>query len=177
MRPLVVPVLALALAASSAAAKDENKIDVKKRKVTVFVEGTGCAYDVEAKPLALKKGKREALGLRIKNDCGFEQRGIVCAFDADNRRVDAFTGCTSVPAGLALGTPFKLAAGGGTVDLDCMPGEPGKLGLVVMIAKDVPASCPAAPVKERLGAIGEIEHNHRLEVEILPEAPAADKHD
>lgn len=145
-----------------------KKPDVKKRRVSIFVDGTGCGFEVEPKPLSIKKEKAELLGLRIKNDCGFEQKAIVCAFDADGRSANPFDACTSTPAGLGLGTAVKLAASGSTADIDCTPGAPGKYSVLLMVAGQVPAACPATPPKESIPPMGDVVRNHRLELEILP---------
>jgi hypothetical protein len=168
-----VVLAAFATAASAADEKKEKKPDVKKRKVSIFVDGTGCAYDVEAKPLTLQMAKREVLGLRIKNDCGFEQKALLCAYSADGHRESPFE-CTSVPASLAVGSAFKLASRGGAADFDCTPHHAGKYAMHVVVAAQTPAGgCPASPPKERLGALGDTVRNHRLDVEIVPEPPPA----
>lgn len=171
-RPLVAAVLAgvvvPVMAARPAVAGDEKKLDVKKRKLAVFVEGTGCGFEIEPKPLALRLDKREALGLRIKNDCGFEQKALLCVYGEDGRRASPFEACTSAPPGLGLGAAIGLAAGGGKADVDCAATQPGRYGVVVIVGRQVPAGCPAAPPKERLGPAGDTVRNHHLEVEIVP---------
>ncbi len=140
-----------------------------KRKVTLFVEGTGCAHDVEAKPVKLQKEKHEALGLRIQNDCNIGRKALVCVYDADGKLSNPFDACTSLPPGVDVARVFTLTAGGGKAEMECAVKSEGAYSALVLVGDEVkPAGCPAAPPKERVGAIGDRTFVHRLAVEIVP---------
>jgi hypothetical protein len=142
---------------------------VTKRKVSLFVFGTGCAHDIEPKPAKLKKEKQGALGWRIQNDCGISRKVLLCVYDAQGRIAHPFETCTSVPPGLAAGTPFTLAADGGKAELDCLARDEGNYLAAVFVGDEVRgAGCPAAPPKERAVPIGDKTFTHRLAIEIVP---------
>ena len=78
----LVSVACLASAApDSALAKGPTK-----RKVTLAVDGMGCAHEVEPKPAKLEKKKEDALGLRLRNDCGVQRKVLVRVYDAKGAR-------------------------------------------------------------------------------------------
>ncbi len=141
-----------------------------KRKVTLFVEGTGCGHDIEAKPVKLKKEKPEALGWRIQNDCGIGRKVLVCMYDAQGKLSNPFDTCSSVPAGLGdRGRPSPSTANGGKAEIDCPAKTEGNYLAAVLVGDEVKsAGCPATPPKERAAPIGEKTFTHRLAVEIVP---------
>ena len=159
-------VTALAIGAAEAAPWSKG---ISKRKVTLFVEGTGCAHDIEPKPVKLKKEKMGALGWRIQNDCGIGRKVLVCMYDAQGKRSNPFDSCESVPPGLGIGTAFTLAADGGKAEIDCPGKSEGNYLAAVFVGDEVkPAGCPASPPKERAVPIGDKTFTHRLAVEIVP---------
>jgi hypothetical protein len=140
-----------------------------KRKISLFVEGTGCAHDFEAKPVRLKKEKLESLGLRIENTCNVGRKALLCAYDADGRLSNPFDACTSVPPGLDIASPFSLTATGGKAEMDCAAKNAGSYVVLALVGDEIKgASCPATPPRERMGAIGDRTFVHRLAVEIVP---------
>lgn len=140
-----------------------------KRKVSFFVEGTGCAHDVEAKPVRLEKAKQGVLGWRIQNDCNIGRKALVCVYDADGKLSNPFDACTSLPPGVDVARVFTLTAGGGKAEMECAVKSEGAYSALVLVGDEVkPAGCPAAPPKERVGAIGDRTFVHRLAVEIVP---------
>ena len=140
-----------------------------KRKVSLFVEGTGCAHDVEAKPVRLKKEKQEALGWRIQNDCNVERKALFCVYDAQGKLANPFQTCTSVPPGLDVAAAFTLTAGGGKAEIDCAGKSEGNYLAVVLVGDEIKGTgCPATPPKERLAPMGDRTFTHRLAVEIVP---------
>ncbi len=142
---------------------------VTKRKVSLFVDGTGCGHDLEAKPVKLEKAKQEALGWRIQNDCGVSRKVLVCLYDAQGKLSNPFDTCTSVPAGLGGAAPFTLAADGGKAEIDCPGQNEGNYLAVVLVGDEVKGTgCPAAPPKERAAPAGDKTFTHRLAVEIIP---------
>ena len=142
---------------------------VTKRKVSLFVEGTGCAHDIEPKPVKLKKEKQGAIGWRIQNDCGIGRKVLLCMYDAQGKLSNPFDTCTTVPAGLAVAAPFTLAADGGKAELDCLAKNEGNYLAAVFVGDEVKgAGCPAAPPKELAVPIGDKTFTHRLAVEIVP---------
>lgn len=142
---------------------------VTKRKVSLFVEGTGCAHEIEPKPARLKKEKQGALGWRIQNDCGIGRKVLLCVYDAQGKRSNPFDTCTSVPPGLGVAAAFTLAADGGKAELDCPAKHEGNYLAVVFVGDEVKAAgCPAAPPKERAAPVGDRTFTHRLAVEIIP---------
>jgi hypothetical protein len=141
----------------------------QKRNVRLFVEGVGCSHEVDAKPAKLEKKKTDAIGLRIENGCNIQRKALVCVYDAAGKRATPFGACTSVPPGLALATPFTLAASGGKAEIDCPAEHEGSYTAVVYIGDEVrPAGCPATPPKEKMKATGEETFNHRFAIDILP---------
>ena len=157
-------VMAAAIAGDAAWAKG-----VTKRRVTLFVDDTGCGHDVESKPVKLEKAKQEALGLRIANECGVARKVLVCLYDGQGKLSNPFDACTSVPAGLGIAAPFTLGAGSGKAEIDCLPKTEGSSMAVVLVGDEVKsAGCPAAPPKERAAPVGEKTFTHRLAVEIVP---------
>ena len=142
---------------------------VTKRKVSLFVEGTGCAHDIEPKPVKLKKEKQGALGWRIQNDCGIGRKVLLCVYDAQGKLATPFDTCTSVPPGLGAAASFTLDAGGGKAEIDCLAKNEGNYLAVWLVGDEVKgAGCPATPPKERAGPVGEKTFTHRLAVEIVP---------
>jgi len=142
---------------------------VTKRKVSLVVEGTGCAHEIEPKPAKLKKEKQGALGWRIQNDCGIGRKVLLCVYDAQGKLSNPFETCTSVPPGLAVGAPFTLTADGGKAELDCLAQREGNYLAAVFVGDEVRASgCPAAPPKERAAPAGDRTFTHRLAIEIVP---------
>ena len=142
---------------------------VAKRKVSLFVEGTACGYDIEPKPVKLKKEKQEALGWRIQNDCGIGRKVLVCVYDAQGKLSNPFDTCTSLPPGLGVATAFTLAADGGKAELDCPAKNEGNYLAAVFVGDEVKgAGCPAAPPKERAAPVGDRSFTHRLAIEIVP---------
>ena len=140
-----------------------------KRKVTLFVEGTGCGHDIEAKPVKLKKEKPEALGWRIQNDCGVVRKVLVCMYDAQGKLANPFDTCSSMPAGLGMASSFTLDPNGGKAEIDCPAKTEGNYLAAVLVGDEVKsAGCPATPPKERAAPIGEKTFTHRLAVEIVP---------
>ena len=140
-----------------------------KRKVALFVEGTGCAHEVEPKPVRLKKDKQEALGWRIQNDCGIGRKVLLCMYDAQGKLSNPFDTCTSVPPGVGVAAAFTLAADGGKAELDCPGKNEGNYLAVVFVGDEVKSSgCPAAPPKDRAVPVGDRSFTHRLAVEIVP---------
>lgn len=140
-----------------------------KRKVTLFVDGTGCGHSIEAKPARLQKAKQGAIGWRVRNECGIQRRVALCLYDAKGQRANPFGACASVPPGLGLGAPFTLAAGGGSAEIDCPAEQEGAYTAVVLVGDMVKGmACPASPPRERLLAAGEPTHNQRLAIEIVP---------
>jgi hypothetical protein len=140
-----------------------------KRKVSLFVDGTGCGHDVESKPVKLKKEKPDALGWRIENDCGVARKVLLCVYDAQGKRSNPFDTCESVPPGLGVAAPFTLAADGGKAEIDCPAKNVGNYLAVVLVGAEVKgAGCPATPPKERAMPVGEKTFTHRLAVEIVP---------
>ena len=85
----------------------------QKRAVRLFVEGTGCSHEVDAKPAKLEKKTTDAIGWRIQNGCNIQRKVLVCLYDAAGKRATPFGACTSLPPGLALAAPFTLSASGG----------------------------------------------------------------
>ncbi len=160
----LVSVACLAAAPDSALAKGPTK-----RKVTLAVDGMGCAHEVEPKPAKLEKKKEDALGLRLRNDCGVLRKVLVCVYDAKGALANPFGACTSAPPGLGIAAPLTLRADGGTAEIDCPAQQEGSYLAVVLVGDEIkPAGCPAAPPKEKLLAVGEKTFNHRLAVEIVP---------
>jgi hypothetical protein len=142
---------------------------ITKRKVTLFVDGTGCGHDIEAKPVKLQKEKQGALGWRIQNDCGIGRKTLVCVYDAQGKLSNPFDTCVTVPPGLALGTAFTLGAGGGKAEIDCPARNEGNYLAAVFVGDEVRGSgCPASPPKERAAPVGDKTYNHRLAIEIVP---------
>jgi hypothetical protein len=141
---------------------------VAKRKVSLFVEGTGCAHDIEAKPVKLEKAKLEALGWRIQNDCNIGRKVLLCMYDAQGKLSNPFDSCASVPPGLGIAAAFTLAAGGGKAEIDCPVKGEGNYLAAVFAGDEVKGACPAAPPKERAAPIGDKTFTHRLAVEIVP---------
>jgi len=142
---------------------------VAKRKVSLFVEGTGCAHDLEAKPVKLEKAKLEALGWRIQNDCNIGRKVLLCVYDAQGKLSNPFDTCTSVPPGLGVASAFTLAADGGRAEIDCPGKDAGNYLAVVFVGDEVKgAGCPAAPPKESAVPVGDKTFTHRLAVEIVP---------
>jgi hypothetical protein len=142
---------------------------VAKRKVSLFVEGTGCGHDIEAKPAKLEKAKQEALGWRIQNDCNIARKALLCVYDPQGKLSNPFDACTSVPAGLDVAAAFPLAAGGGKAEIDCPAKNEGNYLAVWLVGDEVKgAGCPATPPKERAVPVGEKTFTHRLAVEIVP---------
>ena len=164
-------VLALAglvtLAASASAVPLVGK--GAKRKVTLFVDGTGCAHEVEAKPVHLEKAKQGALGWRIQNDCNIGRKALLCAYDAQGKLSNPFEACTSVPPGLDIAAPFTLTASGGKAEIDCAAKTEGNYLAIVLVGDEIKGTaCPATPPKEKIGAMGDRTFTHRLAVEIVP---------
>src|SRR5688572_18104018 len=141
---------------------------VTRRKVSLFVEGTGCAHDIETKPVKLRKEKQVAMGWRIQNDCGIGREVLLCVYDAQGKLSNPFDVCTSVPAGVGVAAAFTLAAEGGRAELDCLAKNEGHLMAPVFVGDEVKGACPAAPPKERAGPIGDKTFTHRLAIEIVP---------
>jgi hypothetical protein len=142
---------------------------VTKRKVSLFVEGTGCAHDIEPKPVKLKKEKQGALGWRIQNDCGIGRKVQVCVYDAQGKLSNPFETCSSVPPGIGVGAPFTLAADGGKAEVDCLAKDEGNYLAAVFVGDEVKTTgCPSAPPKERAVPIGDKTFTHRLAIEIVP---------
>ena len=142
---------------------------VTKRKVTLAVEGLGCAHDVEAKPVTLKLAKQDSLGLNIQNDCNIGRKTMVCMYDGGGKLSNPFATCTSVPPGVDLASSFMLTATGGKAEVVCAAKTEGSYTALVLVGDDVKgAGCPAAPPKERLGETGGRTFNHRFAVEIVP---------
>jgi hypothetical protein len=144
---------------------------VAKRKVSLFVEGTGCAHDIEPKPVKLKteKEKQGALGWRIENGCGIARKVLLCVYDAQGKLANPFDTCTSVPPGLRVAASFTLAASGGKAEIDCPAKTEGNYLAVWLVGDEVKgAGCPTTPPKERAMPIGEKTFTHRLAVEIVP---------
>jgi hypothetical protein len=142
---------------------------VAKRKVSLFVEGTGCAHDIEPKPVKLEKAKQEALGWRIQNDCGVGRKVLLCVYDAQGKVSNPFDTCTSVPPGLGVAASFTLAANGGKAEIDCPAKSGGNYIADVLVGNEVKgAGCPAAPPRERAAPAGDRTFTHRLAVEIVP---------
>ena len=140
-----------------------------KRKATLFVHQTGCEVELEAKAAKLEKAKQDSLGLRVKNACGIQRKAMACVYDAKGQRATPFAACTSVPPGIGLGTPFTLAADGGSAEIDCTPQTEGSYFAMMLIGEAVKSSgCPASPPKERVAGAGEETFNHRLPIEIVP---------
>ena len=142
---------------------------VTKRKVALFVEGTGCAHEVEPKPVRLKKEKQDALGWRIQNDCGIGRKVLLCLYDAQGKLSNPFDACTSVPPGVGVAAAFTLAGNGGKAEVDCLARNEGNYLAVVFVGDEVKSSgCPAAPPKERSAPAGDRTFTRRLAVEIVP---------
>ena len=142
---------------------------VTKRKVTLFVDGTGCGHDIEPKPVRLQKEKQGAIGWRIQNDCGIQRRVLVCMYDAQGKISNPFDTCETVPPGLGIGTPFTLAASGGKAEIDCPAKTGGNYLAAVFVGDEVRSSgCPASPPKERAVPAGDKTFTHRLAIEIVP---------
>jgi hypothetical protein len=141
---------------------------VTKRKVSLFVEGTGCAHDIEPKPVKLKKEKQGAIGWRIQNDCGIGRKVLLCVYDAQGKLSNPFDACTSVPPGLDAGTAFTLGASGGKAELDCLAKNEGNYLAAVFVGDEVRGACPAAPPRERAVPIGDKTFTHRLAIEVVP---------
>lgn len=140
-----------------------------KRKVTLFVEGTGCAHDVEAKPVHLEKAKQGVLGWRIQNDCNIGRKALLCVYDAQGKLSNPFEACTSVPPGLDVAAPFNLTASGGKAEIDCAGKSEGNYLAIVLVGDEIKGTaCPATPPKEKIGAMGDRTFTHRLAVEIVP---------
>jgi len=141
----------------------------QKRNLKLFVHGTGCEHEVEAKAAKLEKAKQDSLGWRVKNDCGIQRKAMVCVYDAKGQRATPFGACTSVPPGVGLGTPFTLSANGGSAEIDCPAQTGGSYFAMMLIGEAVRSSgCPASPPKERVSGAGEETFNHRLPIEIVP---------
>ena len=141
---------------------------IAKRKVSLFVDGTGCGYDIEPKPVQLKKEKLGALGWRIQNDCGIGRKVLLCVYDAQGKLSNPFDTCMTVPPGLTVGSPFALAADGGKAELDCPGKNEGNYLAAVFVGDDVKGACPVAPPKERAVPVGDRTFTHRLAIEIVP---------
>lgn len=142
---------------------------VTKRKVTLFVEGTGCGHDIEPKPVKLEKAKGEALGWRIQNDCGIGRKVLVCMYDAQGKLSNPFDACASMPPGYGVASPFTLTPGGGKAEIDCPARNEGNYLAAVFVGDEVkPSGCPMTPPKERMAPVGEKTFTHRLAVEIVP---------
>ena len=142
---------------------------LSKRKVTLFVEGTGCGYDIEAKPAKLEKAKQQALGWRIQNDCGIGRKALLCVYDAQGKLSNPFDTCATVPPGLGVAASFTLDANGGKAEIDCPAKNEGNYLAAWLVGDDVKgAGCPATPPKERAAPAGEKTFTHRLAVEIVP---------
>lgn len=140
-----------------------------KRKVSLFVEGPGCAHEIEPKPVKLKKEKQGAMGWRIQNDCGIVRKVLLCVYGAQGKLSNPFDTCTTVPAGLAVGAAFTLAADGGKAELDCLAKNEGNYLAAVFVGDEVKGGgCPAAPPNERAVPIGDRTFTHRLAIEIVP---------
>lgn len=164
-------IAALGLALAGPAAEAAPGIPFKggaKRKVFLFVDNMGCAHDMEAKPLRLKREKSEAAGWRIQNDCNVLRRVLFCAYDAQGQLSNPFGPCTSVPPGLDIAAPFELTANGGKAELDCAAKSEGNYLALVLVGDEIKSGCPATPPKEKVGAIGERTFSHRLAIEIVP---------
>jgi hypothetical protein len=156
--------IALLACAPAALAKGPTK-----RKATLFVHQTGCEVEMEAKAAKLEKAKQDSLGLRVKNDCGIQRKAIACVYDAKGQRATPFGACTSVPPGIGVGSPFTLAANGGSAEIDCPAQAEGSYFAMMLIGDGVRSSgCPASPPKERVSGAGEETFNHRLPIEIVP---------
>jgi hypothetical protein len=135
----------------------------------LLVHNTACEHEVEAKPAKLEKAKGDAIGWRIKNDCGIQRKVMVCIYDAAGKRADPFGPCTSAPPNVGLGAPFVLTANGGAAEIDCPAQTAGSyVGLLVVGEAVKTSGCPAAPPKERPQGAGEKTFNHRLAIEIAP---------
>ena len=159
------PMVAVALLAGA----DVQAKGPAKRNLKLFVHGTGCEHEIEAKPVKLEKAKQGAIGWRVKNDCNIQRRVTVCTYDASGKRANPFGTCTSNPPNLALATPFTLAATGGAAEIDCEAAQEGAYTAYAVIGDLVkPGLCPASPPKEKMMGAGEKTFNHRLEIEIVP---------
>ena len=165
---LATSAVSLAAAGAEAVPMPWSK-GITKRKVTLFVDGTGCGHDIEPKPVKLQMEKQGALGWRIQNDCGIGRKVLVCVYDAQGKLSNPFDTCVTVPPGLAVGTPLTLTASGGKAEIDCPARTPGNYLAAVFVGDEVrPTGCPAAPPKERAAPAGDKTYTHRLAIEIVP---------
>ena len=140
-----------------------------KRKLTLFVSGTGCEHEFEAKPVKLEKAREQAIGWRVRNDCNIQRRVTLCLYDAKGKRVNPFGACTSDPPNISMTAPFTLAASGGLAEIDCAGAQDGAYTAYALVGDLVKSGvCPLSPPKERAVGAGEKTFNHRLAIEIVP---------
>jgi hypothetical protein len=131
------------------------------KPVTVTMSGKACGHHVTPRSERLNKTNGDALGWRIRNNCGSEQKVLICAYRGDEL-FNPFATCVSTPtAGLDIGTTFTVQ-GGKRENLDCVANVLGHYTKVVLVGDEVPsAGCPSGPHRK----VGP--RTHRLDVEIV----------